>query len=78
MRREDSARWGARAEPFADLVPGGAAPLTRAGADALFMETHPDPPKARCDASSQYPLDRMEKVLDEARRISEIVRPVAG
>jgi 2-dehydro-3-deoxyphosphooctonate aldolase (KDO 8-P synthase) len=45
-----------------------------AGCDALFMETHPDPPKALCDASSQYPLDRMEVLLDQARRISEIAR----
>lgn len=44
------------------------------GCDALFMETHPDPMSARCDASSQYPLDRMEEILDQARRISEIVR----
>lgn len=52
------------------LVRCGAA----AGCDALFMETHPDPPKARCDASSQYPLDLMEAILGQARRISEIVR----
>ncbi len=44
------------------------------GCDALFMETHPDPPRALCDASSQYPLDGMETILDQARRISEIVR----
>jgi 2-dehydro-3-deoxyphosphooctonate aldolase (KDO 8-P synthase) len=45
-----------------------------AGSDALFMETHPDPPRALCDASSQYPLDGMEALLDQARRLSEIVR----
>ena len=45
-----------------------------AGCDALFMETHPNPPEAMCDASSQFPLDQMEKILDQARRISEIVR----
>jgi len=45
-----------------------------AGCDALFMETHPDPRRAKCDASSQYRLDGMEALLDEARRISEIVR----
>jgi len=45
-----------------------------AGCDALFMETHPDPPRAMCDASSQYPLHLMEGILDQARRISEIAR----
>jgi 2-dehydro-3-deoxyphosphooctonate aldolase (KDO 8-P synthase) len=45
-----------------------------AGCDALFMETHPDPPRARCDASSQYRLDGMEELLAQAKSISEIVR----
>jgi 2-dehydro-3-deoxyphosphooctonate aldolase (KDO 8-P synthase) len=45
-----------------------------AGCDALFMETHPDPPSAKCDASSQYRLDGMEALLDQARRISGIAR----
>ncbi len=45
-----------------------------AGCDALFRETHPEPRRARCDASSQYRLDGMEALLDQARRISEIVR----
>lgn len=45
-----------------------------AGCDALFMETHPDPPRARCDASSQYRLDGMEVLLDQALRISKIAR----
>jgi 2-dehydro-3-deoxyphosphooctonate aldolase (KDO 8-P synthase) len=44
------------------------------GAEALFMETHPNPPEALCDASSQYPLDLMEGVLNQAKQISEIVR----
>ena len=34
-----------------------------AGADALFIETHPDPEKARADAASQIPLSEMERVL---------------
>jgi len=45
-----------------------------AGCDALFMETHPDPPSALCDAASQFPLPRMEWMLQQARRLSEIVR----
>ncbi len=45
-----------------------------AGCDALFMETHPDPSKALCDAASQFPLPRMEWMLRQARRLSEIVR----
>jgi 2-dehydro-3-deoxyphosphooctonate aldolase (KDO 8-P synthase) len=45
-----------------------------AGCDVLFMETHPDPPSALCDAASQFPLPRMEWMLSQARRLSEIVR----
>lgn len=45
-----------------------------AGCDALFMETHPDPSSALCDAASQYPLPRMEWMLSQAKRLSEIVR----
>jgi len=45
-----------------------------AGCDALFMETHPDPPSALCDAASQFPLPRMEWMLSQAKRIAEIVR----
>ena len=45
-----------------------------AGCDALFMETHPDPPAARCDAASQFPLPRMEWMLSQAVRLAAIVR----
>ncbi|MFQ5702257.1 MAG: 3-deoxy-8-phosphooctulonate synthase [Acidobacteriota bacterium] len=45
-----------------------------AGCDVLFMETHPDPRSARCDAASQFPLDRMEWMLSQAKKLSEVVR----
>ncbi len=45
-----------------------------AGCDALFMETHPDPKAALCDAASQYPLQRMEWMLSQVKRIAQIVR----
>ncbi len=45
-----------------------------AGCDVLFMETHPDPPSARCDAASQYPLGRMEWLLSQAKRLAAVVR----
>lgn len=34
-----------------------------AGADALYIETHPDPEKALCDAKTQLPLSQLEKLL---------------
>lgn len=45
-----------------------------AGCDALFMETHPDPASALCDAASQFPLARMEWMLAHAQRLAQIVR----
>jgi 2-dehydro-3-deoxyphosphooctonate aldolase (KDO 8-P synthase) len=67
--------------PSAD--PRGGAPeqiptLARAavavGADALFLETHPKPSTARCDAASQFPLDGMEDLMLQLRDLSELVR----
>ena len=34
-----------------------------AGCDGLFLETHPEPAQARCDASSMLPLARLEELL---------------
>ncbi len=44
-----------------------------AGADGLFMEVHPEPEKAKCDAASMMPLDWTEEVLRKCKRIYEIV-----
>ena len=35
-----------------------------AGADGLFMETHPDPAKALSDGPNAWPLDKMEALLE--------------
>jgi 2-dehydro-3-deoxyphosphooctonate aldolase (KDO 8-P synthase) len=46
-----------------------ALPLARsamaAGAQGLFVETHPEPEKALSDASTQLPLDWMPGFLDD-------------
>lgn len=36
-----------------------------AGCDAVFIETHPNPAKAKSDASSQLKLDRLEDLLQQ-------------
>jgi len=45
-------------------------PLARAavacGIDGLFIETHPEPPQALCDAHCQLPLSEMEKLITSA------------
>ena len=54
------------------------APLARAaaavGIDALFIETHPDPPRALSDAGSQLPLSRLPDLLAEVLAIDRAFR----
>ena len=40
-----------------------------AGANGMFIETHPDPEKALSDAATQLPLDRLETVVKECLAI---------
>ena len=35
-----------------------------AGADALFIETHPNPAQAASDAESQWPLAEIRELLE--------------
>jgi 2-dehydro-3-deoxyphosphooctonate aldolase (KDO 8-P synthase) len=44
-----------------------------AGVDGIFIETHPDPPAALCDASSQYRLDELEAFVKPLIEIHELV-----
>jgi len=43
-------------------------PLARAGVacgcDAIFIETHPNPCEAKCDAASMLPLSRLKRLLE--------------
>lgn len=57
-----------------DMVPFLSRAAVAAGCDGLFLEVHPEPEKALCDASSMLELDRLEKLLIEIKQISEIVR----
>lgn len=45
-----------------------------AGANAIFLETHPSPSSSRCDAASQFPIDQMEDLLIDARDLADLVR----
>ena len=45
-----------------------------AGADGLFMETHPQPQDALSDAASQIPLDEMEELLGKCLAIFRAAR----
>ena len=45
-----------------------------AGANGVFLETHPNPTEALCDAASQFPLDQLEELMMQAGALAELVR----
>ncbi|MBN1237344.1 MAG: 3-deoxy-8-phosphooctulonate synthase [Gammaproteobacteria bacterium] len=45
-----------------------------AGVDGIFIEAHPNPPEALCDAASQYELDRLEDFVKPLLDIHNLVR----
>jgi 2-dehydro-3-deoxyphosphooctonate aldolase (KDO 8-P synthase) len=45
-----------------------------AGVDGLFIEAHPNPPEALCDAASQFYLEKLEGFLRPLIRLHNIVR----
>ncbi len=44
-----------------------------AGADGIFIETHPDPLKALCDGPNSIPLDNMAYLLTTLVKIKEVI-----
>jgi 2-dehydro-3-deoxyphosphooctonate aldolase (KDO 8-P synthase) len=53
-----------------ELVPILAMAGVAAGADALFIETHPEPRAALCDAASMVPLCELEPLVETALAIA--------
>jgi 2-dehydro-3-deoxyphosphooctonate aldolase (KDO 8-P synthase) len=45
-----------------------------AGVDGIFIEAHPNPPDALCDAASQYYLDDLEAFVRPLLEIHDLVR----
>jgi 2-dehydro-3-deoxyphosphooctonate aldolase (KDO 8-P synthase) len=54
-------------------VPVLAKAAIAAGADGIFMETHPDPEKALCDGPNSFPLNDMEALLSTLLSIKKAV-----
>ena len=44
------------------------------GADGIFMETHPNPAKAKSDGANMLQLDLVEALLEQLIRIKEVIR----
>ena len=56
------------------LAPVLAKAAVAAGADGLFIETHPEPAKAWSDGPNMIPLKKMVSVLEQLKRIHEVSR----
>jgi len=49
-----------------------------AGVDGIFIEAHPNPPDALCDAASQYYLDQLPEFVKPLIEIHDLVRAQAA
>ena len=54
-----------------EMIPTLAKAAVAAGCNGLFMEVHDDPKNAKSDASTQWPLDKLENILQSLQRIYE-------
>jgi 2-dehydro-3-deoxyphosphooctonate aldolase (KDO 8-P synthase) len=59
-----------RREQVAELARSGIA----VGLAGLFLESHPDPSKAKCDGPSALPLDKLEPFLFQLKAIDGLVK----
>ena len=66
--RTDSA--DGRREQVTELARAGMA----VGLAGLFLESHPDPSKARCDGASALPLEKLEPFLSQLKAVDSLVK----
>jgi len=66
----ESTRSGGQPEFIFPIARAGVA----AGCDAIFVETHPNPPKALSDAASQLKLDLLDELVKQVTAIDAVVR----
>ena len=57
-----------------EFVPVLARAAVATGVSGLFMETHPDPAKAKSDGPNAWPLDRMESLLTTLVELDRLVK----
>jgi 2-dehydro-3-deoxyphosphooctonate aldolase (KDO 8-P synthase) len=65
---------GDRSGGLRKFIPTLALAAVAAGADALFLEVHPNPDAALCDGPNMWPIQRLEELLSKILLIAERVR----
>lgn len=68
-RGVEGASGGAR-----EFIPALTLAACAAGADGLFLETHPDPDHAPSDGPNMIPLDKLDALIERAIRVWEVAR----
>ena len=56
-----------------EMIPTLAKSAVAAGCDGIFMEVHDNVLEAKSDASTQWPLDKLESLLLELKAIKEAI-----
>jgi 2-dehydro-3-deoxyphosphooctonate aldolase (KDO 8-P synthase) len=69
-RDPGGAASGGRRHQTAELARAGMA----VGLAGLFLETHPDPDKAKCDGPSALPLNKLEPFLRQVKAVDELTK----
>ena len=67
-RGEGGASGGAR-----EFIPPLTLAAIAAGADGIFLETHPDPAHAPSDGPNMIPLDQLDALVDRAIEVWSLV-----
>jgi len=49
-----------------------------AGVDGIFLETHPDPSRAKSDGANMLPLDKLEKLIGNLKEIHQVIRHLSS
>jgi 2-dehydro-3-deoxyphosphooctonate aldolase (KDO 8-P synthase) len=57
-----------------EFIPPLARAAVAAGADGLFMETHPDPDHAPSDGPNMIPLDKLDTLVDRLVQLWELAK----
>ena len=57
-----------------EFVPALSRAAIAAGCQAIFIETHPNCSEALCDAASMWPLQKLENLLQQVKRMDDLRR----
>ncbi|MBS1811239.1 MAG: 3-deoxy-8-phosphooctulonate synthase [Acidobacteria bacterium] len=59
---------------MAEYIPNLACAAVACGIDGLFMEVHDDPAQALSDATTQFPLEKLEELLTKLTKLQAITK----